>query len=322
MQQPTLPKTVIPVECHYECEQKACALLMIEGGRAAFVDNNTSHAIPYLMQALKDHGLAPEQVDYAIITHVHLDHAGGSAALLECCPNATLIAHPKAARHAIDPTRLVAAAKSVYGEEAFATLYGEIEGVDESRVRVVEDGEELLWGERTLRFIYTLGHASHHICVYDSGTNGIFTGDAFGLGPSPYLRDGPTFLIASSAPTDYDPAEARRSVQKILDTGAEWAYLPHYGIHGDIERSAQVLLRSLDFLEAILNEAAASDMPDPEIDAFCEARLQAAVREHLVWCGVRGVEADLAWMGADTSINAMGVAFLAKRIREKNRQQT
>ena len=108
-------------------------------------------------------GHAREAVRYIIITHAHLDHAGGAAALMAQCPNAQLIAHPRAARHLISPERLVASAKGIYGEVRFAELYGEIVGLDASRVVTVEDDEVMRWGLRELRFMHTRGHANHHI---------------------------------------------------------------------------------------------------------------------------------------------------------------
>src|SRR5690606_33155614 len=108
--------------------------LLIDGDEAAFVETNTSLAVPRMLDALAAQHLAPEQVRWVIITHVHLDHAGGASALLQACPNATLLAHPRAARHAIDPSRLVQSATSVYGAERFARLYGTIEPVEATRV--------------------------------------------------------------------------------------------------------------------------------------------------------------------------------------------
>src|SRR5207249_2808378 len=92
----TATETAFTVDCHYIEPGKAAAYLLVEGDRAAFIDNNTTHAVPLLLQALEDHGLSPEQVDYLIVTHIHLDHAGATAEMAEYCPNAMVLAHPKA----------------------------------------------------------------------------------------------------------------------------------------------------------------------------------------------------------------------------------
>jgi glyoxylase-like metal-dependent hydrolase (beta-lactamase superfamily II) len=101
----------VTIDCDYVMPQLAASFLREEKGEVAFIEANTSIALPKLLAALKRERFSPEQVKYVIVTHVHLDHAGGASALMEACPNATLLAHPRAARHLIDPTRLVASAK-------------------------------------------------------------------------------------------------------------------------------------------------------------------------------------------------------------------
>ena len=214
------------IDCDYmRREGFAAAYLMREGERAAFVETNTNHALPKLLSALEAEGLDPEAVEYVIITHVHLDHAGGASALMQACPNATLLAHPRAAPHVIDPAKLVKSAKAVYGEREFSEMYGDIRPVPEARVRSMADGETLAFGERTLTFLHTRGHANHHFCVLDTGSNGIFTGDSFGL-VYPGLQQGGLFAIPSTSPTDFDAAAAKQSLDRILDTGAIAPFSP------------------------------------------------------------------------------------------------
>ena len=308
-------QSVFTVDCHYERPGRAAAYLIIEGAKAAFVDNNTRYAVPHLLAALKEHGLGPEAVEFIIITHVHLDHAGGTAELLKHCPNATVLAHPKAARHLADPARLVAGAKVVYGEAEFDALYGEVVGVDPSRVQIIADGESIAWGSRSLDFFYTLGHATHHFSIFDTGTNGVFTGDAFGIGQSDVSRPGPSFLAISSSPADFDAEEARRSARRIVDTGATVAHVAHFGPFTDLQRGRDQLLRNADQLEAILEDAIASDVPNESLEAWCKPRVVAATQEHLHWCGVTDIAGDIAWLERDIRLNAMGLAIVAQRRR-------
>jgi len=313
---PAPPASVVTIDCLYQGEpEKAASFLLIEGERATFVDNNTTHAIPRLLGALEEHGLSPENVDYAIITHVHLDHAGGTAALLEHCPNATVLAHPKAARHLADPSRLIAGAKVVYGEEAFAELYGTIEPVAEERIRAMADGEALTWGGRTLTFHYTKGHASHHFVIHDSGANALFAGDALGLSRMPSMRPGPVFTVCSSSPPEFDPQEARISVQRILDTGADWAYCTHYGYFDDVAARAEHMLASIAQLEAIGREAALTELHGDALTAYCCAQVREAFKNHLVNIGVEDPNGDMAWLDLDLDLNGMGLGIYAERLR-------
>lgn len=111
--------------------------------------------MPLLLEQLSRHGLGPEDVDQIIITHVHLDHAGATGRLARLCPNATVLAHPRAAPHLLDPSKLIAGVKVVYGEEQYEALYGDIEPVPEERLRIVQDQEWSEFGSSKGGFTHT-----------------------------------------------------------------------------------------------------------------------------------------------------------------------
>ena len=308
---------IITIDSHYAGEpERAAVYLMIEDGEAAFIDNNTALAVPRLLDALKDQGMTPEQVRYLIVTHVHLDHSGGTEALLGHCPNATVIAHPKASRHLIDPSRLVQSVKQFYGEDWFTEHYGVIGPIDENRVQIVDDEETLPFGGRTLRFLHTRGHANHHISIYDDKSNAMFAGDSFGVA-YPKLQQGTKpFVMWSSAPTDFDPDEARKSIRRIVDSGAERVYLTHYGPFNAIDEGASQLLKSVDALEEILDEAAGSELSGEALQDLCEKRLDAAIKLALEDSGVETNEAAQHWTKPDIRLNAMGLVYAAMRRRK------
>lgn len=310
-----LSESVITVDCQYVGPEIAAAYLVCDGGRALFVDNNTARAVPLLMDALEASGQAPESVEYLIVTHVHLDHAGGTAALLKQCPNATVLCHPRAARHLINPKRLVASATQVYGDAVFRHLYGEVEGVPADRVCAVQDGETLVFGGRTLRFLDTPGHARHHICIHDSGSNGVFAGDCFGL-YYPALQTGTRPLITcSSTPTEFDPDEARATVARILDTGAERVYVSHFGMIEHVHEAALELVQSIDALEQILIDAANTAWEGDALEAFCRERVEVETRRQFAYCGVEPHRDRWERIEADVIINARGLAYQANRRR-------
>lgn len=307
-------RKIVTIDCDYIHPRFAAAFLLIENGRAAFIENNTAHATPKLLAALAENGLSPEAVDYLIVTHVHLDHAGGTSALLAHCPRATVLAHPKAARTLVDPSRLVASARKVYGDAAFEKLYGEIRPIDAGRVRAMADEETLALGSRTLRFLHTKGHATHHFCVLDSGSDGIFTGDAFGL-RYPALQSHGLFVFPSTSPIDFDPDEARRSVRRIAATGAKRAFLTHYGEVEQVAEAADQLVVHLDAHERVLLDAVKSPLAGAALAKACEAKL----REHFV-----AFTASLQWtpspdewalLALDIEINAQGIAYVAEKRR-------
>lgn len=311
--------TVTTIDAHYlGHEQFTATYLLHHAEHAAFVETANVHAVPRMLDALEQRGLKPEQVDYVIITHVHLDHAGGAAALMRACPNATLLAHPKAAPHAIDPTKLVASAKQVYGEDAFARMYGEIEGIDEARVRVMADEEVLDWNGRPLRFLHTRGHANHHFCVLDSQTESIFTGDAFGL-VYPVLQHRGLFALPSTSPTDFDAAAARASVERIVNTGAKRAYLTHFDGVDDLRGVAAQLDEQLEQYASIVDVADSSAKDGPDLEAHCAQQVEALFDTLLAKHGLDD-STTRAILKTDMDLNGQGVAFAVKKRRFKAAQ--
>lgn len=305
----------ITIDCDYVHPRFAAAFLMVEGDEAAFVETNTTHALPRLLDALRGAGRRPEDVRWVAITHVHLDHAGGASALMRACPNATLLAHPRAAPHVIDPSRLVASARKVYGDEPFRRLYGDIEPVPAERVRVVEDGERIAWGSRSLHAFFTRGHANHHFCLHDSASDGVFTGDSFGI-CYPALQRGGLFIFPSTSPTDFDPEEARRSVRRIAQEGSR-AFLTHFGEVSEVKEAAAQLLAHLDVSEALLERAIRSDLEGEALSRMCEEVLREHFARELDRRGYGGDAAAWEIVRLDVELNAQGIAHVAAKRRAR-----
>ncbi|MGH7058680.1 MAG: MBL fold metallo-hydrolase, partial [Acetobacteraceae bacterium] len=137
------PDGITAVDTEYLHPGHAAAHIVQHGGHAAFVDVGTNDSVPYLLAALDALGIARDAVDYLLLTHVHLDHAGGAGRLMRELPNATAVLHPRGAPHMIDPARLIAGSRAVYGEERFSRLYGDIVPIPAERVRVTRDGDTL-----------------------------------------------------------------------------------------------------------------------------------------------------------------------------------
>jgi len=308
-----MPAPVFTIDCRYVFPRFAAAYLLREGDRALFLDNNTAHAVPLLLERLQAEGLHPEVVDYAVVTHAHLDHCAGSRALLDACPNATLLAHPRAAGHLSDPARLEGSARKVYGDRAFEELYGSVGAVPAARVRAMQDGEVLRWGGRELAFLHTRGHANHHMCVLDPASQGVFTGDAFGLA-YPALQQRGLFIFPTTSPTGYEPEAARASVERIVQTKAQRAFLAHFGEVSDLRAAADQLLGHLDFSARLLEHAVHSGVSDEGLAGFCEA----ALREHYrVVLERLGLADDQTWalLKLDMELNAAGISHAARKKR-------
>ena len=307
--------SVITIDCNYIEKEIAAAFLMIEGNESAFIENNTVKSIPILLNKLKENNLKNDNVKYIIITHVHLDHAGGTSELLSHCPNAIVLAHPKAAPHIIDPKRLIDSSIMVYGKDKFYELYGDIKPVPQERVRAMKDGESISLGGRDLKFIYTRGHANHHFVIYDSKTNGVFSGDSFGIGYRQLQKGSSPFIFPSTTPTDFDAEEAKLSIQKIIATGADKVYLTHFGEWYSIKEAGEQLLNGLEKMEEIRISAINSSLKDDELHLYCIRQIGEYFHKEIVSRGMG--EKEVRFLDFDRDINAMGLAHSAKRARAK-----
>jgi glyoxylase-like metal-dependent hydrolase (beta-lactamase superfamily II) len=290
------------------------SFLRVAGDECAFIDTNTARSAPILLAALEKRGLPRRAVRYVIVTHAHLDHAGGAGALMQACPDAVLLAHPRAARHLIDPTRLVASAARVYGAARFAALYGSITPIPAERVRALDDETEVALGSAKLQFLHTRGHAKHHFVVHDPALDAIFTGDAFGL-HYPALQRAGTFAIASTSPTDFEPDEARKSIGRIVARGAGTAYVTHFGAVRDLLGAAAQLTLSIDEAEGLLDEATRSAAPVRDLEAVLRDRIRGAFQEQARRVGLALGPGDWDRLALDVDLNAQGIAFVADQRR-------
>lgn len=222
------------------------SFLIVENGRAAFVDTGPNSAVPRLLAALEAHGLERDAVDYVIPTHVHLDHAGGAGLLMRELPQAKLVVHPRGARHLIDPSVLMEGVRAVYGAEVAARDYGELVPIPAGRVITSTEGMVIELGGRPLRFADTPGHARHHHCIWDETSRGWFTGDTFGIVyPELHTPRGP-YIVPAAAPVQFDQEALHESVARLLAQRPDFMYLTHYGAVRDAETLAVQFLAQVD----------------------------------------------------------------------------
>ena len=227
------------------------AYLVTENGRGAFVDCGTNNSVPQLLRALDAAGLAPADVDWLVLTHAHLDHAGGAGMLMRQLPNARLVAHPRAAPHMIDPAKLVAGATAVYGEAEFARHYGELVPVPAERVVVANDGHVVDLAGRPLLCIDTPGHARHHLCVWDARSRSWFTGDTFGLSYRELDSARGAFIIPTSSPVQFEPEAMQASIKRMMARAPLAMYLTHYGRVEDVTRLAAEMHEQVDAMVSL-----------------------------------------------------------------------
>ncbi|MEO8935951.1 MAG: MBL fold metallo-hydrolase [Burkholderiaceae bacterium] len=267
------PNGISAIDSGYVRPQLDAIHIVVEQGRVAVVDSGTNDSIPLVLAALAEKGLGAEAIDFVMLTHVHLDHAGGAGLLMANAPNAKLVVHPRGARHMIDPSKLMAATRDVYGVDAATAMYGEIVPVPADRVIEATDGSTVSLAGRTFTFHDTPGHARHHNCIHDSATGHLFTGDMFGLSYRELDRDGTQFVFPATTPTQFDPTAFHASIERMTALRPGALYLTHYGKVVDVPRIAADLLRLVDAHAAVARRCAA--IADP---AERSAALKAGVR--------------------------------------------
>jgi glyoxylase-like metal-dependent hydrolase (beta-lactamase superfamily II) len=289
------------------------AYLVVEGRRAAFIDTGTNHAVPRLLAALDAVGLVPEDVEYVIPTHVHLDHAGGAGLLMQSLPRATMLVHPRGARHMIDPLALYMGAQAVYGTEEMQRSYGKLQPVDADRARSTTDGEVVELAGRPLLFIDTPGHARHHHCVWDESSRGWFTGDTFGLSYREHDTDRGAWILPTSTPVQFEPEALKQSITRMLQRDPACMYLTHYGRVHDVPRLAGLLFEQID---AMVEAASAlRDVPAPDRHDALKQALTAIYRSQLARHGVADPVAAVALLALDIELNAQGLAVWLDRAK-------
>lgn len=295
---------IIAFDAGYVRPILAAIHMIVENGRVAFVDTGSNDSLPNALVALERCGLTATAVDYVILTHIHLDHAGGAGRMMQAFPNARLVVHPRGARHMAEPSKLVAGVCAVYGAEYVARVYGDILPVAASRIVGAGDETRLDLGGRMLRCLDTPGHARHHICVVDEKTSGIFTGDMFGLSYRELDVDGRPFIFPTTTPTQFDPDEMRASVERLLALQPEAIYLTHYARLDDVPQRGRELLRRLDALVNLAKAAVGSPLRHQKIKEAMTTYLLSEIRIH--GCALPEDEL-LAILETDLDLNAQGL---------------
>lgn len=301
----------------YHPKHAACYLIN-DHGEMAIIDTGTQHSLPQILDAITQSGGNVEQVRYVIPTHVHLDHASGAGVLMQTCPNATLVVHPKGLPHMVDPSKLQAGATAVYGEEAFQRDFGDLMPIAAERTIAAEEMQTFALGARTLQFLHTPGHANHHGCIFDQSSGYLYTGDTFGLGYTQLRAKQGPLIVATTTPVAFDPDAWFESLDRMMALAPTACCLTHFGKIEQPQRYQAMLRDSIGAHVEIALTEEQRQQPDGR-----DARLHAAVDELLVGAGREYSdmsEAEIRELFAsDIDLNAQGLAvWLARRARKQS----
>ncbi|RAT95851.1 MBL fold metallo-hydrolase [Brevibacillus sp. Leaf182] len=274
------------------------------------VETGPSPSVPYIKAGLAKLGYTPEQVKYIIVTHIHLDHAGGVGLFLKDCPNAKVVVHPKGARHLIDPSRLIAGARAVYHDD-FDRLFDPIEAVPEERILIRGDGDTLqIGGNCALEFLDSPGHANHHFSIYDPVSRGMFTGDTAGVLYPQLKKDGIHLVLPSTSPNQFDPDAMLASLSRFEASKLSRIYFGHFGMSEQVD---DVYRQIREWLPVFVEEGESSLAAGQTYDELSR-KLVERVSDHLQSQGINDDHEVFEVLKLDLQVCSMGILdYLHKR---------
>ena len=298
------------IDSGYFSKDFAAIYLLRQGNEVAIIETGNKYSATNVQKALKMDGLSFSDVAYIIPTHVHLDHAGGAGELMNRCQNAQLIVHPRGARHMINPSKLIEGAMTVYGEENFNKLYGEIIPIDSSRVIEADDNFILDFEGRELKFIDTPGHARHHFCVWDKQTESMFTGDTFGISYRDLDKENEVYIFPSTSPVQFDPEALIKSIYKIMEYKPQRVCLTHFAAIKPTQKVVDQLIDGIHFVSNLAKKYATENdaeliIQDEMMNYFLKG-IEKIGNDDLEFCRDR--------LKLDVEINTQGLIYWQQKI--------
>lgn len=272
----------------------ATALLRGPDG-VALVDPGPTTTWSRVVQALGARGIPPEDVRAVLVTHIHLDHAGACGVAAASLPNARFVVHARGATHMADPSRLIASASRLYGDD-MDRLWGEMRPLPADRMHVIDGGEEIDAAGLRLRTAYTPGHASHHVSYFDETSGVAFVGDTAGI-----RRAGHPYVMPPTPPPDIDLDAWRESTVRILAWRPRELFLTHFGAYGDPEAHVDALWTRMEDWSRRVRASLSQEGSDEErAEAFTNdiiADLETQMTADEAQGYARAARFDFSWAG-------------------------
>ncbi|SFI21229.1 MBL fold metallo-hydrolase [Nitrosomonas sp. Nm34] len=308
---------ITAIDAQYHRPGRAAIHLIVEKGVAALIDTGTQFSVPGVMQVLQNKQLAPENIAYVFLTHIHLDHAGGASEFMRLLPNAKLVVHPRGAKYMINPAKLIAGVMAVYGKAEFRRLYGEIFPIDENRVLEAPDETCIELHGRPLLLLDTPGHARHHYCIFDKRSQSFFTGDTFGVSYRELDVDGLEFVFPTTTPVQFDPDAAHASLERIMSYQPQYAFLTHYSRIGHLPHHA---MQMHDLIDAFVNIAHQAANTTAERHEFIVQALKDLLCQRLAMHGCTWSPTEIyELLRVDIELNAMGLETWLDQSEKSNK---
>jgi glyoxylase-like metal-dependent hydrolase (beta-lactamase superfamily II) len=245
---PVLPG-IVAVDTRMAGRAGVTSAYLLEGDEPAIVETGPTTSSDAVTEGLASLGIGPDDLAHVVLTHIHLDHAGGAGTIARRFPKATVWVHHRGAPHLADPARLLDSAARVYGgEDQLLSLFGTMEPVPADRLRAIDEGDRLPFAG--LDVLYTPGHASHHVALHHAGTGAVFTGDALGI-----HLPGIDVLRPATPPPDVDVEAAVNSIERIRDRTGSVLLFSHFGPVEEVEELCRLAASRLETWAEVVRDA-------------------------------------------------------------------
>lgn len=304
---------LVAIDTFYGGRERYTAAYLLRADRPAIVETGPTTSADAVTGGLERLGIGPRDLAHIVVTHIHLDHAGGVGELARRFPTATIWVHERGAPHLADPTRLVASAARLYGEERMASLFGPVVPVPPDRLRALPDGARIELGGRSLEALDTPGHASHHLALVDSATGAVFSGDALGI----HLPDLPV-LRPATPPPDFDLEASLASIERIRDRArGAFVLFSHFGPVRDVERICELAARRVRSWTETVGSALERTDDIEEIVALLEEE----ARRDIATGAEAEIDLDRLELLSSIRMNALGIVRYWRKRAERERAE-
>ncbi len=271
MEEPLLPPDILLIDDHFTGRPQLIGTYIITGTRPALVDPGPASTLPHLEAGLASHGLTFQDIQVILLTHIHLDHAGGTGQLVAQYPHLQVYVHQRGAPHLVNPERLIRSAARLYGD-AMDSLWGEILAVPAENVTALEGAEQIQAGGRILYAYDTPGHAYHHLIFADPEEGIVFVGDLMGV-----RMPGTQYIRPATPPPEVDLEAWQISLDTLVALQPRLLLLPHFGPLGAPAEQIDPFRKRLLTWAEIVRQGLEQNLPEAEQIA----RLQALAMKEL-----------------------------------------
>jgi glyoxylase-like metal-dependent hydrolase (beta-lactamase superfamily II) len=292
------------------------AAYLLEASEPTLVETGPGTSVGPVSESLGALGIDTNALAHVVVTHIHLDHAGGVGALSARFPGATIWVHERGAPHLADPTRLVASATRVWGEREMEEFFLPVEPVAPSRLRALRDGATIGMGDRELAVLDTPGHASHHVALVDSRTGVVFIGDALGI----HVPDLPV-LRPATPPPDFDLERYVASIERIRGAARSTLLFAHFGPLTEVDATCDLAIRRVRDWSGVVEKALRGTEDPEELAAELEAAALADIETGSRASLDLEMLEDRLRLLSSIRMNAQGLARYWRKRRERGEME-